>query len=297
MKNINEAISVEQELLDKLVPLSEQDIFEFMKNLRGGTYFNMGMFSSIPVSRAYKKTLRIYKVINMTAIVSGVSYENIGTTKDFRDKTGLSAGKSWYDHMQGYENKVGVKKSDANSKYVLWNVKAGSDSWVRYYVVDIDTAVVTPISKEDVLTSDYLTATEKAKLTPKKVEGFDKATGELIENQTTWRTAAFEHIFWLNQAGKNTKEYGVKFMEDMHNNNTEELAVTTEDQLEEAVGTDIFIDAHANVKTDLDAILSGSMDESCNKVSEESDNLKESYRRIVSRGAVLVDNDLFVDFE
>ena len=70
--------------------------------------------------------------------------------------------------MQGYENKVGVKKSDADSKYVLWNVKAGSDSWVRYYVVDIDTAVVTPISKEDVLTSDYLTATEKAKLTPKK---------------------------------------------------------------------------------------------------------------------------------
>ena len=86
-------------------------------------------------------------------------------------------------------------------------------------------------------------------------------------------------------------------MEDMHNNRTEEFAITTEDQLEEAVDTDIFIDAHANVKTDLDAILSGSVGESCNKASEESDNLKESYRRIVSRGNILVNNDLFVDFE
>ena len=63
-KNILEAIVSESDLVAKLVPLSESDIFDFMKNLRGGTYFNMGMYSSIPVSRAYKKTLRIYKVLN-----------------------------------------------------------------------------------------------------------------------------------------------------------------------------------------------------------------------------------------
>jgi hypothetical protein len=291
MKDIKEAIFSEQDLLSKLTPLPEQDIFDFMKNLRGGTYFNMGMYSYIPASRAYKKTLRIYKIVNMTAIVSGVSYENIGTTKDFRDKTGLAANKAWYDHMQGYENRIGVKKSDPNSKYVLWNIKAGSDSWVRYYVVDIATGAVTPVSKDDVLTSDYLTASEKAKLTPKKVEGFDKTTGELIENQTSWRTAAFEHIFWLSQAGKSTKEFGAKFMESTK-------AIENED-LKEANEIELFRDAHANVKTDLDAILSGRMEEArCKEEkTEKTDDLKESYRRIVSRGNTLVNNELFVDFE
>lgn len=403
MKHIEEAISTEQDLINKLIPLPEQDIFDFMKNLRGGTYFNMGMYSYIPVSRAYKKTLRIYKVVNMTAIVSGVSYENIGTTKDFRDRTGLAANKAWYDHMQGYENRVGVKNSDPNSKYVLWNIKAGSDSWVRYYVVDIATGAVTPISKEDVLTSDYLTASEKAKLTPKKVEGFDKTTGELIENQTTWRTAAFEHIFWLSQAGKNTKEFGAKFMESTKIIENEDLkksidivpdeayVIKTDDgvgyedvylawsseidsyttvdfidsigsgdynsdinvlvknakdadsmtfggwnsdmrivkvtnfkdaylngaepeeevvqviNLTESADTDLkesnepelFRDAHANVKTDLDAILSGRMEEAGCEIEKavETDGLKESYRRTVSRGNTLVNNELFVDFE
>lgn len=475
---INESISFEQDLLNKLVPLSEAEIFEFMQNLRGGTYFNMGMYSYIPVSRAYKKTFRIYKVLNLTAIVSGVSYENIGTTKDFRDRTGKAASSAWYDHMYGFENKVGVKKSDPNSKYVLWDVKAGSDTWVCYYLVDIDSGVVKPLTKDDVLNSDYLTASEKAKMQPKKVEGFDKTTGELIENQTTWRTAAFEHIFWLSQAGKNTKEYGIKFMEntkiDKNENLTEghdvipEMAYviktddgpnykdvylawsndadcyTTVDHIdeigdgdykvdveslaqnaknansmtfggweapmhivkvsnfrnaytkgadpeEEIVRTidfnepvkesltegedfDIFRDAHANVKTNLDAILSGSIDEAHNKfISEALDsdiivefecnecgysffekfdydyfedeadlenvvetgdmdcpecggcavcvgysyadnsskaiheskvqkhykhkNLNESYRRTVARGNILIDNDLFVEFE
>ena len=263
-KQIKEAISLEQELLSKLVPLSETDIFDFMKNLRGGTYFNMGMYSFIPVSRAYKKTLRIYKVINMTAIVSGVSYENIGTTKDFRDRTGKAASSSWYNHVQGYENKIGVKKSDPNSKYVLWDIKVGTGNWVRYYVVDIATGVVTPVSKEDVMNSGYLTESEKAKLTPKKVEGFDKTTGELIENQTNWRTAAFEHIFWLSQGGKNTKEYGTKFMENKE--------VMNKNTLEEASSVELFRDAHANVTTDLDAILSGSMDEDYQKILTEEPN-------------------------
>ena len=219
----------------------------------------MGMYSFIPVSRAYKKTLRIYKVLNMTAIVSGVSYENIGTTKDFRDRTGKGPGGAWYDHMSGFENKVGVKKSDPNSKYILWDIKAGSDTWVRYYVVDIATGMTQPISKEDIMQSDYLTPTEKDKLTPKPSTGYDKSTGELIENQTNWRTAAFEHIFWLSQAGKNTKEYGAKFMESV---------VVEKNTLTE--GVELFRDANAGVKTDLDAILSGAMDEDYQKSLTES---------------------------
>jgi hypothetical protein len=256
MTEIKEAISLESDLLLKLNPLSEVEIFEFMKNLRGGTYFNMGMYSSIPVARAYKSTIRIYKVIDLTAIVSGISYENIGTTKDFRDHTGEAPGKSWYDHTPGFENKVGQKKSDPNSKYVLWDIKRGTGTCVRYYVVDIDTGAVTPVSKDDILTSDYLTATEKAKLTPKPVVGFDLATGEAVENKTNWRTAAFDHIFWLNQAGKSTQEYGVRFEEDLG--------------LTEAFGDDLFMDAHAHVRTDLDAILSGEVVESVEKPLEEA---------------------------
>lgn len=250
MEKIVEAISLEADLLIKLKPLSEAEIFDFMKNLRGGTYFNMGMYSSIPVSRAYKSTIRIYKVIDLTAIVSGVDYENIGTTKDFRDATGTAPGKSWYDHTPGYEHKVGQKKSDPNSKYVLWDIKRGTGTCVRYYVVDIETGAVTPVSKEEILESEYLTNTEKAKLTPKPVVGIDLTTGQAVENKTNWRTAAFEHIFWLSQAGKATREYGTRFEEDFG--------------LTEAFGDDLFIDAHANVKTKLDDILSGSVVEERN---------------------------------
>ena len=266
-KTINEAITSEHELVTKLSPLSETAIFEFMQNLRGGTFFNMGMYSFIPVSRAYKKTMRIYKVINLTAIVSGVSYENIGTTKDFRDSTGKGPGSAWYDHMVGYENKIGVKKSDPNSKYILWDIKESSGNWVRYFVVDIATGAVQPVSREDVMNSNYLTPSEKARLTPKKVEGYDKTTGALVENQTNWRTAAFEHIFWLSQSGKNTKEYGTRFVED--------ICATPSATLEEAHGSDIFRDAHANVATDLDTILSGGIQEA-KELNESVDELYES---------------------
>lgn len=261
MNKMTEEISLEADLLLKLKPLSEVEIFEFMKNLRGGTYFNMGMYSSIPVSRAYKGSIRIYKVLDLTAIVSGVSYENIGTTKDFRDRTGEAPGKSWYDHTPGYENKIAQKKSDPDSKYVLWDIKRGTSTSVRYYVVDIDTGAVTPVSRADVENSPYLTATEKAKLTPKPVVGFDLNTGEAVENKTNWRTAAFDHIFWLNQAGKATQEYGVRFEEDFN--------------LEEAFGDDIFMDAHAHVRTDLDAILSGEVVESAEKPLNE-DSIKNA---------------------
>lgn len=306
MNKMTEAISLESDLLLKLKPLSEIEIFEFMKNLRGGTYFNMGMYSSISPARAYKKSLRIYKVIDLTAIVSGVSYENVGTTKDFRDRTGETPGKSWYDHTPGFENKIAQKKSDPNSKYVLWDVKRGTGTCVRYYVVDIDTGAVTPISEAALEASTYLTDTEKAKMKPHPVVGFDLKTGEAVENKTIWRTVKFEHIFWLNQAGKSTQEYGVRFEEDF--------------DITETADSDIFMDAHAHVRTDLDAILSGEVVESIEKpleedtdlfidahagvktnlddiLSGEANELTESYRRTVSRGKTLIDNELFIDFE
>jgi hypothetical protein len=305
MNKLTEAISIEADLLLKLTPLPEADIFEFMKNLRGGTYFNMGMYSSIPVARAYKSSIRIYKVLDLTAIVSGVSYENIGTTKEFRQSTGETPGHAWYDHTPGYENKVGQKKSDPNSKYVLWDIKRGTGTCVRYYVVDIDTGAVTPVSKDDIMQSAYLTQTEKNKLTPKPVVGIDLTTGQAVENKTVWRTAAFDHIFWLNQAGKATQEYGMRFEEDLG--------------LTEATDSNLFMDAHAHVGTDLDAILSGEVAESMEKPLEEAvdlfmdahagvetklddvlsgaNELHESYRRTVSRGKALTDNELFVDFD
>ena len=240
---VNEAITIESDLILKLKPIPEVDIYAFMKGLRGGTYFNMGMYSSIPIARAYKSTFRLYKVIEMQAIVSGVEYENIKTTKDFRDQTGKAASGSWYHHEPGFENKVGIKNSDPNAKYILWNIKPTSGTNVRYYLVDIATGTVTPVTKEDVLTSAYLTDSEKKKLQPTPVTGFNLTTGEMVTNETVWRTAAFEHVFWLNQAGKATAEYGVRFEEDF--------------DLTEEVTSDIFRDGHPYVKTDLDALLAG----------------------------------------
>lgn len=372
-KKLTEEITSERDLVSKLVPLNDTDIFNFMDMLQGGTYFNMGMYSPISVSRAYKKTIRIYKVVTMTAIVSGVSYENIGTTKDFRDRTGETAGHAWYNHVPGYENRIGSKKSDPECKYILWDVKKCSGTCVYYYVVDIATGMVTPVSKADIISSDYLTDSEKKKLMPVAVTGYDKETGTMISNQTIWRTTAFDHVFWLSQEGKNPKEYGMKFMESV--------------DLAEAFNDDLFMDGHARVDTDLDAILSGGLAESKRlkedvadkqlyvatnldggellgavwansteeaynffiadgpmipdqndnlfvELAEESDftnedieaefpevfngttgekrgslydrverdedafggNLTESYRRTVSRGKALNDNDLFVDF-
>ena len=336
-KNLVEAIVSEQDLLSKLTPISEVDIFSFMKSLRGGTFFNMGMFSSIPASRAYKQTFRIYKVVNMTAIVSGVSYENVGTTKDFRNQTGKGPGKAFYDHAPGYENKVGLLKSNPDSKYILWDVKASSGNWVAYYLVDIATGDIKPVSVIDLEASDYLTQTEKNKLRPRPMTGFDLNTGALVTNETVWRTTKFEHVFWLSQSGF---ELGAKFEESL-------TGVASNKELEEAVGEVTFRDLHANVDTDLDALLSGSMDENCKKTFtknedyshlepfecehcgkiiygdnyrmlyndeydydevvcydcynnaniKESKNLKESYRRVITVDHSLVDNELFTDFD
>lgn len=275
-KKLIETISSEQELVDKLKPLSEVDIFSFMKNLRGGTFFNMGMFTSIPVAKAHKKTYRIYKVVNMTAIVSGVSYENVGTTRTFRDQTGKASGKAFYDHVPGYENKVGVGKNNPNNKYILWDVKESSGNWVAFYLVDIATGSTHTISRDALLASPYLTNTEKDKLTPKPVTGFDLNTGALVTNETVWRTAKFEHVFWLSQQGANTQEYGAKFAE----------SLITEAGTKHAGKGELFRDLHADSKTDLDGILSGKVEE---KLTEEVKGPKVVFIDVTGSAAFTAD--------
>lgn len=260
--NLKEVLSIESDLILKLKPITEAEIYTFMDGLKGGTYFNMGMYSSIPVAKAWKATYRIYKVIEMTAIVSGVDYENIKTTKDFRADTGKDVGKSWYQHEPGREHKVGLKTSNPNEKYVLWDIKATSGSTVKYYLVDIGAGTVVPVSKAEVMNSVYLTDSEKAKLEPRPVTAYNLTTGNLVENETVWRTAKFEHIFWLSQAGAVTKEYGVRFAEEFG--------------IEEAFTSETFIDGNAQSTADLDVLLSGK--------GEVTETVK------------LVDDDWFVDF-
>lgn len=285
----------------KLQPLSDEEILAFMSRLRGGTYFNMGMFSVIKPNAANKHK-RIYKVMNMSAIVSGIDYENVGTTKDFRDRTGDGPGSSWYNHKDGFEHRVGVSKKSPDKQYVLWKYddKKGRSVEVWYFIVDTLDGTVEPVSLEALLESTILTNSVKESLKPKKVTGIDKTTGELITNDTNWRTAAFEHIFWLSQSGKAPLTLGARFMESLE----------TEDTLTES--DKFFVDKHAHIDTDVDSILSSKVVESTEKSLEDTSKaempgddgidsktkkLKESYRRTISRGATLIDNELFVDFD
>lgn len=93
-KKLNEVIDLESDLILKLKPIPEADIYAFMTTLTKDTSFNLGMYSSISIAKAYKSTLRLYKVVEMKAIVSDVDYEDLDTTKDFRAQTGKQAGKS-----------------------------------------------------------------------------------------------------------------------------------------------------------------------------------------------------------
>lgn len=245
--DLREEIEKESDLLMKLAPISENEIYDFMDNLKGGTYFNMGMYSSLPIAKLHKANVRIYKVVEMSAIVSGVDYENIGTTKDFRDQTGKEAGKAWYDHEPGREHKVGLKRSNPEDKYVLWQIRSNSGTNVRYFFVDFAADIVKKIEKADILASTWLTESEKKKLQPTPVTGYNLETGELVENETVWRTAAFNHIFWLKQGGSASREYGKYFEESFG--------------LQEAAGADVFFDAHAGQGEDLDALLASYAEE------------------------------------
>lgn len=312
---ITEDIGIESDLLLKLTAIPEADIFNFMDSLRGGTYFNMGMYSLIKPSKAYKPSIRIYKVVNLAAVVSGVNYENIATTKDYRDATGEAPAGSWYNHVAGYENKVGEKKSDTTAKYILWNIKQGTNTWVGYYVVDIATGAITPISKEGLLKSSIITDTEKKKLTPTAPTGYDTHTGELVENKTVWRTASFEHVFWLSQGGETPREYGMRFIENLQKvtegaelffdinaakglTNIDDILLgktSIDTKIEESqVVTEapvMFLDKNIESTVDVDELLSKK------PLKPQSRSIEESYRRITHRGAQLTDNPLFVDFD
>ena len=305
--NLIEAIETESDLVSKLTKLQPNDIYDFMKNLHNGTFFNMGTYKIVPLARAYKKTYSIYKVTNHSAIVTGSSYENIKTTKDYRASTGAVPMPAWYNHEQGYENKIGSLKSDPSKKYVMWNIKKTSGSWVAYYLIDLQTGLVTPVSRDSLKHSDYITETEKRNLgllaSDEEIIGWDATAGKFIiaknparvtgtiRNETEWRTTKFENIFWLSQADR---EYGAKFEESLTKGLTGDLA-------EEATGI-TYRDRNKGA-VDIDSILSGEFEESCGasvarkQSYRKHKNLGESYRRIVSKGSLLIDNDLFVDFD
>lgn len=210
-KELTEAITSEADLMLRLTPLQPQEIFDFMAGMKKGTLFGLGQYSSIGVSAKYKKDIRIYKVIEMTNVVSGVEYENKETTKEFRDATGKLPGGTWWRHKPGWETKVGEHKNDPNKNYVLWYINKPSRNTVKYFLVDAINNVIQAVKKDDIKNSIYLTASQKAALDPKPSVGVDLNTGALIENETNFRTAAFEHIFWLSQEGQNTKTVGRRF--------------------------------------------------------------------------------------
>ena len=279
MDGINESIDGSEEILTedivsiadldtKLQPLLETEILDFMSKLRGGTFFNMGMFSMIKPNAANKHK-RIYKITNMSAIVSGVDYENIGTTKEFRDRTGETPGGAWYDHKPGYEHRVGVHKKAPSQHYVLWKYddKKGRKVDVWYFVVDTLAGTVDPVSLDKLLEAEYLTDSVKKSLLPKKVTGIDLTSGELVVNETNWRTAAFEHIFWLSQGGANPMNLGTKFLESLENEREE--ALTESDNF--------FVDRHAGIDTDVDSLL-----ESTLTVKDFTKDLKELYAEDVA---------------
>lgn len=62
--------------------------------------------------------------------------------------------------------------------------------------------------------------------------------------------------------------------------------------LKEAAGDTLFRDAHANIDTDLDTLLSGGIEESCEKAIEEAPR-----RDWKARTKSFLNNDLFVDFD
>lgn len=268
-ENLTEAIETADALMEsitsiadldvKLQPLTDAEILSFMSKLRGGTYFNMGMFSTIAPNAANKHK-RIYKITNMSAIVSGVDYENIGTTKDFRDRTGEGPGTAWYDHKPGFEHRVGTSKRSPDKQYVLWKYddKKGRSVEVWYFVVDTIAGTVDPVSLDGLLEATYLTDSVKKSLMPKKVTGIDKTTGELITNDTNWRTAAFEHIFWLSQAGANPMDLGHRFLESLE---TADKTLTESDNF--------FVDRHAGIKTDVDALLSDGVTEDLKEAADK----------------------------
>jgi hypothetical protein len=87
-------------------------------------------------------------------------------------------------------------------------------------------------------------------------------------------------------------------------------SLETEDTLTES--DKFFVDKHAHIDTNVDSILSSKVVESTEKSLEDASKseipgddcidsktkkLKESYRRTISRGATLIDNELFVDFD
>lgn len=210
-KELTEAITSEADLMLRLTPLTSDEIFNFMEGMKKGTLFNLGQYSSVPVSAKYKNDIRIYKVIEMSKIVSGVKHENKQSVKDFRDATGKAPGATWWKHKPGWETKVAEHEKDPNKNYVIWYINKNALNTVKYFLVDAVNNTILPLKKDDVLNSVYLTKSQKDALNPKPATGIDLNTGAIVVDETKPRVAAFDHIFWLSQEGQNTATVGRRF--------------------------------------------------------------------------------------
>jgi hypothetical protein len=217
-KELTEAINSEADLMLRLTPLQPKEIFDFMAGMKKGTLFGLGQYSSIGVSAKYKKEIRIYKVIEMTNVVSGVEYENKETTKEFRDATGKLPGGTWWKHKPGWETKVGEHKDDPNKNYVLWYINKPSRNTVKYFLVDTINNVIQAVKKDDIKNSIYLTASQKAALDPKPSVGDIDLTLSLQELLKMLDMKLIDHIivsnnnsFSMSKNGLLNKENALKY--------------------------------------------------------------------------------------
>lgn len=242
---VNEEIKTEGELLLKLTPLPPADIYSFMDGLKPGTYFSMGLLTMLKLNDEGKKSIRVYRILEYSAIVSGVEYENIATTKEFRARTGKLPGGTWWNHEPGYETKIAYRKKDPRDKYVIWDIQRSKSATSRLYLVDLINNSFKAVSEADLLRDmdKYLVEDDRKKLRHEThtQQAADKQTGEIVELKTKYRTGKFENVFWLKQNGKATGEKGKKFEEDFDGDDIVE-----------------FTDLHANCeRVDVDGILSG----------------------------------------
>lgn len=243
-RKLSEAIVSEADLLLKLSPVAPVEIRDFMANYKKGTFYTLGIYSSISIARDFKKSLRLYRVLEYHNITTGKTYENTAAVQEFRDLTGKPEGETWWEYEPGSDRKIAQNKNKPEDKYVPYfytkSEKDKSYCITRFYLVDISTNTVNNVTLDSVLESSYLTESTKKDLRPKAQIGINVNTGEVVENKARPRVTPFAHVYWMKQGGENPREYGAQFVEAVLNEESNEMRV---------------FDAFAHNGQDLDTLL------------------------------------------
>lgn len=243
-RKLSEAIVSEADLLLKLNPVAPAEIRDFMANYKKGTFYTLGIYSSISIARDFKKSLRLYRVLEYHNITTGKTYENTAAVQEFRDLTGKPEGETWWEYEPGSDRKIAQNKNKPEDKYVPYfytkNEKDKSYCITRFYLVDISANTVNNVTLDSVLESNYLTESTKKDLRPKAQIGINVNTGEVVENKARPRVTPFAHVYWMKQGGENSREYGAQFVEAVLNEESNEMRL---------------FDAFAHNGQDLDTLL------------------------------------------